>query len=397
MSLTSQGLLHLRTRWALYTAASLLGIAGLFLLLQEVQSPAYARRWSFQAGAVAIAQFVYLWRSLPLNTRTGETHILPNFGPGNSLTLWRGTLTAMLAGFLFLPDPRAAWVWLPAILYLLSDLTDFLDGALARLTNTVTRLGEQLDMNYDALGVLVVTLLAFQMGSVPWWYVPYGFARYIFLAGLYLHKRRGLPVYPLRPNNFRRLLAGLQMGFITVMLFPVVAPPATTIAATVFLIPFAGIFAYDYWQVTGKLSQHAFWGRWNLARWRDWPTGWIPLILRGVIVLIYGSQARDAGWIAALWGGSASGAHLNQFFSLGLLLIFMLLFALGILGRITPIAALIVTGIQLYGQAVNLREGLLIFALIYILVAGTGKFSLWRPEDWLIDHRVGEKRRPENK
>ncbi len=386
----TRNLKSLRIRWAFYALTSLLVVTFFYLLIAKIQYPAYALRWALQASAVMLIQLINLWRFLPQNYRQRETILLPSFGPGNALTLTRGTLIAMLSGFLLLERLPGCWAWIPAILYIVSDITDFLDGYLARLSNTVTRLGETLDMNLDALGVLVVTLLAFQFGSVPWWYLPFGFARYLFLAGLYFHKRAGRPEYALKPNNTRRLFAGLQMGFITVMLFPVVGPPGTTFAATLFLIPFLGMFVIDYLQVTGQLERVGFWADWNMAPIKIWLLTWAPLILRGVTVFLYGNQARRLVLILPPNGNSIPEDGRPIFFLLSIL--FMIVFALGILGRTTAILALISTGIQLQWAAFSFEYVLLVFILIYLLFVGNGKFALWNPEEWLITNRAGQKK-----
>ena len=300
----------------------------------------------------------------------------------------------MLSGFLLMDQLPGIWAWLPAACYILSDITDFLDGYLARVSNTVTRLGETLDMNLDALGVLVVTLLAFQYGTVPWWYLPFGFARYLFLLGLHFHQRAGRPVHPLKPSNTRRLFAGLQMGFITVMLFPVVGPPGTTFAATLFLIPFLSMFVIDYLQVTGHdprrgSEKFAFWADWNITPLKTLLLEWAPLILRGLIVLIYGNHARALG-LNILPNGSTTPEDARPIFFL-LSVVFMLVFALGILGRTSAILGLISTGVQLQWLEFSLDYWLLVFALIYILFVGNGKFALWNPEEWLITNRAGQR------
>ena len=43
--------------------------------------------------------------------------------------------------------------------------------------------------------------------------------------------------YPLKPRPAARLIAGFNMGFVATALLPIYRPPATTIAATVFMIP----------------------------------------------------------------------------------------------------------------------------------------------------------------
>ena len=377
----------LKFRWGLYGLLSSLAIVSFGLLLQSILDIRYARQWMLQAAVVLTLQVISLWRLLPQNYRKEENQILPRFGPGNALSLMRGTLIALLAGFVLIPDLPGVWAWLPFALYILSDISDFLDGFAARISNMVTQLGTNLDMNNDSLGVLVVTVLVFQFGRVPWWYLPFGFARYIYLFALHRHAKRGLPIYPLRPSHIRRWFAGVQMGFISVMLTPLVRPPATLFAATLFLIPFVGIFIYDYWQVTGKLDT------WNV-NWEKIQGGLLnrmPLILRGLALLLYVNYALGLGLPLPLGADTASAA-LSAPTSLlqGWNLLLGILLALGILGRLTPITALIAAGIRLQATPLLLGDFLLIFALIYLLFSGSGQWALWSPEDWLIYNRIGK-------
>jgi hypothetical protein len=60
---------------------------------------------------------------------------------------------------------------------------------------------------------------------------------------------------------------------------------------------------------------------------------------------------------------------------------------LGSLGRLGAIFALIVVGLIFTPQANHI---FLLFAGITLLFTGTGAFSLWSPEEWLIYNRAGE-------
>jgi CDP-diacylglycerol---glycerol-3-phosphate 3-phosphatidyltransferase len=382
----------LKIRWGVYALGSFLAIGSMLNLIAGIQGVSYALQWGLQASVIMLLLLISLWRILPLNKRQHQEDPLARFGPGNTLTLIRGALLALLTGFIFLEPLPGIWAWLPACLYLISDLTDFFDGYLARLTDTVTQLGSTLDMNNDALGVLVATTLAFQFGAVPWWYLPFGVARYIFLLGLYLRRRKGLPEHPLQPSDTRRLFAGLQMGFISVMLFPAVGPPATTFAASLFLLPFVGIFVIDYLQVTGEYERYTFWADWDTERIRKIILDWLPLVMRGLAVFVLCIQVLGFGGLLVPESGYASSAWRGSNFVLGLDLIFIALLALGVLNRTTAVLALVATGIQLQEQAFSPNYALLLLALIYILFTGGGKFSLWKPEEWLIQNRPGQNR-----
>lgn len=243
---------RLRVRWlvvaSLAAITTALAFAGLRLLLTD----GLARRWLVLAVPVLAYELLLLWRFLPRN-RKGE-RLLASLGPGTLLTVARGVLVAFLAGFLLLPQPTESLVWLPAALYGAAALADYVDGTLARLTDHVTMLGARLDTEFDALGILIAPLLAVLYGQLALWYLSVSVARYLFVLGIRLRRLRGLPVFALPPRRSRRLLAGLQMAFLTVVLSPVVTPPITTVVAVFVAGPFIAGFARDWLYVSGRLS-----------------------------------------------------------------------------------------------------------------------------------------------
>ena len=190
----------LRRGWWVYTVLSGLFLASGYVILQIMWAPAYALRWLVQAGLALVYLLVVLGRNLHANHRPGERELLPRLGWGNHVSLMRGVLLAGLLGFLFSPPPEGALAWLPGILYTLAILADFLDGYLARITNHATRLGEILDMSFDGVGVLGAVVLLAGYGKIPAWYLSIGLARYAFLAGEWMLRRMGRPVYELPPS-----------------------------------------------------------------------------------------------------------------------------------------------------------------------------------------------------
>ncbi|MEK6221325.1 MAG: CDP-alcohol phosphatidyltransferase family protein, partial [Chloroflexota bacterium] len=170
-------LTKLRWQWALYGIMSFVGIVLTMLIVSRSEGQTVGRRWVSLPIVMMLIQLISLWRILPQNHRAGETQILATFGLGNNFSLIRGTLIAIVAGFIIIPRPSSWLVWLPVILYFIASVFDYLDGYFARITNHATQLGAVLDINSDSLGVLIVTLLAYHFGSAPWWYVPFGFAR----------------------------------------------------------------------------------------------------------------------------------------------------------------------------------------------------------------------------
>ncbi|WP_245998535.1 CDP-alcohol phosphatidyltransferase family protein [Halalkalicoccus subterraneus] len=243
---------RLRARWfvvaALAAVATALSFAGLRLLLAD----GLARRWLALVGPVLAYELALLWRFLPRNRNGGR--LLASLGPGTALTITRGVLVAFLAGFLLLPQPTESLVWLPAALYGGAALVDYVDGTLARLTDHVTTLGARLDTEFDALGILIAPLLAVLYGQLPLWYLSISAARYLFVLGRWLRRRRGRPVFALPPRRSRRLLAGVQMAFLTLVLSPAATPPVTSAGAVFVAGPFIAGFVRDWLYVSGRLS-----------------------------------------------------------------------------------------------------------------------------------------------
>jgi hypothetical protein len=68
------------------------------------------------------------------------------------------------------------------------------------------------------------------------------------------------------------------------------------------------------------------------------------------------------------------------------------LVALGVSGRIAAIGGLLLLGAQQALGGLSSLQILLIIGYTGVLFAGTGPFSLWAPEEWLIRHRAGERR-----
>lgn len=193
------------------------------------------------------------FRWLDDNRREGDGELLGSLGWPTLITLTRGALLAVTAGFLFLPMPLGVRAFIPALAYSSAAILDHVDGRMARALDRTTRLGEKLDMELDAVGILIASLLAIHYGKIPGWYVAIGLARYAFVLGIVWRHRRGKRVIELDPHSLRRWLAGAQMGFLSVTLWPPIPPELT-----LFVAPFAGgatlaMFARDWWRVSGRL------------------------------------------------------------------------------------------------------------------------------------------------
>lgn len=381
MSLNATPSNNLKKEYRRVALATILFIIAIYLLLHRFWDPAYALRWLGLSATFSAWQLFVLWHALRKNHREGEAELLPTLGWGTIVSFARGIFIAALFGFLLSPWAAGLLGWLPFTFYLFAALSDFIDGYLARINDQVTQLGAELDMNNDSWGVLIVTGLAFWYGQVPIWYLPVGLARYLFTAGLWWREKQGKENLDMPPSFRRRIFAGVQMGFIVAMLAPPLSPPATLLAASFFMLPFLGGFLYDWLLVTGKIDPQK-----GAKLFEDLlqspPMRWVPFPLRLITAAILITLIQE-NWqlvfdklplpLALLW------------ISLSLLAVLMLI--LGALGRLGAIFSLISTGLLFAPQADHI---FLFVAGTTLLFTGTGAFSLWSPEEWLIYNRAGE-------
>ncbi len=210
-------------------------------------------RFSLQAALVIVYILYLLQRNLKLNRPGNGRELSPSLGPANWITLARGGLIALLAGFWLQPWPGtsngAGWtLWMPGIIYLTASAGDVIDGYVARQTAHQTLLGEFLDTRLDALGILTASLVAVHYGQLPDFYISAGLAYYLLRLALWLRKKTGRPCNEVKPRKGARWMAGAQMVFLAVVLLPLLTPPLTHVAAGVLLIPFLAGFLID-WQV----------------------------------------------------------------------------------------------------------------------------------------------------
>jgi CDP-diacylglycerol--glycerol-3-phosphate 3-phosphatidyltransferase len=64
------------------------------------------------------------------------------------------------------------------------------------------------------------TLAGLALAKLPVWYLAIGLARYLFVLGIAARKRTGKPIRELDPSSLRRFLAGAQMTFLAIALWP---------------------------------------------------------------------------------------------------------------------------------------------------------------------------------
>ncbi len=382
----------LRWRWGVVAVVWLGVWLGGHALLRPLWP--YAGRWALLAVPLLVYGLWVLWRGLPLNHRVGETAVLPTLGLGNALTLYRGLTLALLSGFLFSSWPTGWLAWLPMLLYTSASVVDYLDGYAARVTNHATALGAQLDMEFDGLGLLLITLLAVGYGQLPLWYLPLGLARYLFLLGLWWRQRRNLPLHEMPPSVHRRIFAGFQMGFMSVVLWPIVPPMGATIAGTLFAAATAVSFLRDWLVVSGRLDPASV----SYKRWQRriiWLTRQVlPPILRGVLVGTAVFLLRSFSFPPTMWQALLADWHLPLPGMLAtvawvLFVAGTALIGLGVLGRLFSLLLIFPIAFDFITQGANGLNSAALVCVITLLLLGTGAFSLWRPEEYFMTRRFG--------
>jgi CDP-diacylglycerol--glycerol-3-phosphate 3-phosphatidyltransferase len=147
-----------------------------------------------------------------------------------------------LAGFLPFSVQRGLrlpgiLIWTPGIIYLGISLADLLDGFVARKQGRKTELGKRLDIETDAAGLLVASLVAVALGRLPAIYLLVGLAYYPFILGIWVRRKRALAVITLQPRPYARIIAGFQMGFVGLALLPIFEPAFIFVSALIFMTP----------------------------------------------------------------------------------------------------------------------------------------------------------------
>ena len=237
-------------RAGLPLVAAVVLTAALLPLLPAEQLPNVVVHPAVVAGVCWAGQLWYVGYGLNGRALT-ETRLNELFGLANAVTLLRGALYTVVAGFVVVPVGTAL-AWVPALCYGTGVVLDRVDGLLARTVGEETTLGSRLDMAFDTFGFVAAPLLAVLWGTLPVYYLALSAARYSFVGAVRLHRWRGGTVRPLPDSDLGRYLAGVQMAFLTVALVPVVPTGLVHTLAPVVLAPSIAVFTRDYCYATGR-------------------------------------------------------------------------------------------------------------------------------------------------
>lgn len=343
--------------------------------------------WTGQAAAVLAYVLIRLRHLLPLNTRLPALGLHPALGAANWITLIRAGLTAGLAGFIYQPSLAAAGLpgrldWAPGAVYFTAVVLDFTDGLVARATKGESRLGEMLDGDCDAAGLLIASALAVSQRLAPAAYLWVGAGVYILRAAVWTRKKSGRPAAPIGPRPSARLVAGCEMVFAGLILLPVFDPQITWLAVWVMIAALTLSLGKDWIVVCGDAAADGN------------PTvEWVKTVERFVsetlpLVLRAGIAATAALRAAAAWrqtGGIFPDA-------IGIvILVFAALCVMGVAARASAVllsfSAALPAAVLCQGESAVLSA-----CAVALVITGAGRMRLWQPEDRIFLGKLGESR-----
>ena len=142
--------------------------------------------------------------------------------------------------------PGVAWAAAFAAAVVVS--LDGVDGSLARRTGMSSPFGARFDMEVDALLILLLALIAWQLDKAGGWIVLAGALRYVFVAAGYLW-----PWFlaPLPPSRRRKTACVVQIATLILCLVPWVRNPSSDVVAALGL----AFLCYSFWVDIAWLMQ----------------------------------------------------------------------------------------------------------------------------------------------
>lgn len=296
---------------------------------------------------------------------------MSSLGPGNHITLIRGGLNSACVAFAFIPA-GPSWHFAPFVLYVLSIVLDFFDGFVARKTGRTSKFGEAMEQEFDSIGVIAASAVAWSWGALPLVYMLAAPVRTYYVVGAYLRTRAGKRVYPLTPTISSRVIAGLYMGFLCVALIPVFPGTLLSAGAPFFLIALLAGLCRDWLVSTGRIDISGRWYRDMQSRFDALALGWLPVVLRCVA----------AGLMALV------AAELEMPLSLVFSAVSILLIA-GIAGRIAAVVAIAAFALHVYPALLTGAVPVAAVVLsVLILILGTGHLSVAKPEEYPFARRI---------
>ncbi len=374
----------LRLRHQSWFAAMLLFFAWLltvFLCWSFLQDEPITALALLPGLVVAIYLQQYLSGHLASNHRFfEEDQFFSTQGTANWITLLRAMAIVALAGFLPLAiqsqglEISNGLTWAPGLMYLGISLADLCDGFIARRQGKETELGKRLDIETDAAGLLVASLLAVALGQLPTIYLLVGLAYYPFILGIRLRQEKTLPLVVLGSRPYSRIIAGCQMGLVGMVLLPIFNPPFTFVAAYIFMTPLLLGFFRDWLVVSCRIKTDAY-QQAGLDLWLRSLMLKVPIVLRLAIL------------VGGIYSFIDSGDYqLPLAWQLVLSLCFIAAIV-GFMGRSACLFLVLLLGSTLSPLGISIFSATLFASAASLMLSGTGTMSLWAPEDRVLYRR----------
>ena len=170
-----------------------------------------------------------------------EDHPYSRLGAANHITAIRAAIVAMLAALLF--EARAPMLAAVAVTATAaSAVLDGVDGWLARRTGMASAFGARIDMETDALLVMVLSILIWRYDKAGVWVLAGGLMRYAFVAaGMMLPWMAA----PLTPTLRAKTITIVHIVGLCVALAPIVPWPLSAVAVGATTALLAWSFAVD--------------------------------------------------------------------------------------------------------------------------------------------------------
>jgi uncharacterized protein (TIRG00374 family) len=357
---------------------SLTGLFALFCFLVEPQRG--FRGWLAAAPVLGVVHWV-LWKNLATYSPPAHRRLFFGLGVANMITLARGWLISVLAGIVLVAadNPSAAgWIiCLPALLYLAIGCGDFCDGLVARRTRTESLLGKRLDTSMDALGLLIASAAAVFLNRLPLAFLLVGLSYYLFQLGLTYRRFRGKFLRSVKDRPFGRAVAGIHMGFVGLALIPTLSATLLNHAAMLFMMPLLLGFVWDWLVVSGRIGDETD-DRWRLLFIQS---GSIAAGVARLVILLAGIPAWQAVVAARPTGALAW-------------VVLWCMMVSGWLGRSAAIAAAVMAAMLPMPAEPTALQLLVFDCMVVLIITGTGRWSLWRPENALFFNKIGTNQPP---
>ncbi len=357
----------------------IIGLLGMTILLLASICLATIENYSLAIQWLLISALLWglVWQQsakrLQDNRVSVNDALYPSLGWANRLTILRGFLIALCAGFLWQNFNHTLLLWLPAFFYSVAAILDRVDGFVARKTQQTSLMGNALDNVFDALGLLIAPLLALNFAKIHWAYLLVSGAYYAFHLGLRWRNRNGLPNYPLTPNLLRRTLAGFQMGYIAVVLWPPFDAQITRLAGFAFMLPILIGFIVDWFVVSGRVDLQRGHSQKFFDALATGSINWGQPCLRLLFLIALAAMTAQGQWQGL--------PLLGQLFAAGLI-------AFGLGARLGALLALILIAL-LPPEHINAASSIFLFSATWIMLLGSGRFSLWHGDDHWVERQDG--------